>query len=108
MCCGSRATLVGVLVAFLVGVASLGLYTYLPPMAETQGLTEWGFALIRAWGIGGVTGYALVGAPLDRHGPTPLLVLLPILLIAAFATVRLSPPPIVWLTARPCGALPAG
>src|SRR5690606_11777806 len=62
----------GVVAAFLLGVASLGLYTYLLPMAQARGLGDWGFALVWAWGIGGVTASALVGRPLDQFGPRPL------------------------------------
>jgi hypothetical protein len=36
-----------------------------------------GFALVWAWGIGGVTGSTLIGKPLDRVGPTPLLIRAP-------------------------------
>lgn len=42
-------TAVGIVIAFLLGVASLGLYTYLLPMAESAGLGGWGFALVWAW-----------------------------------------------------------
>lgn len=59
--------------AFLLGVASLGLYTYLRPVAEDAGLGDWSFAFIWAWGVGGVAGSALVGRPLDRFGPRRLL-----------------------------------
>ncbi|MFE9245222.1 MFS transporter [Nocardiopsis sp. NPDC006938] len=95
----SARTAVGVLTAFLLGIASLGLYTYLLPMAETRGLGEWGFALVWAWGIGGVTGSALVGRPLDRYGPGVLLLVLPALLATAFAAVWVLTGPIVWLVA---------
>lgn len=83
----SSMTSVGVIAAFLLGVASLGLYTYLLPIAEARGLADSGFTLVWARGIGGVTGPALVGKPLDRHGPTLLLVLLPFLLTLSFATI---------------------
>ncbi|GAA1490952.1 MFS transporter [Brachybacterium sacelli] len=61
-------TSVGIVAAFLLGVASLGLYTYLLPMAESVGLADWGFALVWAWGIGGVTGSTLVGKRPDSLG----------------------------------------
>lgn len=92
-------TTVGVAAAFLLGVASLGLYTYLLPMAESAGLADWGFALVWAWGIGGVTGSALVGKPLDRFGPKPLLLVLPALLGLSFAAAWLFASPVVWLIA---------
>ncbi|MFC0674977.1 MFS transporter [Brachybacterium hainanense] len=95
----SGRTAVGVLAAFLLGVASLGLYTYLLPMAEDRGLGAWGFALVWAWGIGGVAGSALIGRPLDRWGPAPLLTVLPLLLAAAFAVVWAAASPPVWLLA---------
>ncbi|WP_331763460.1 MFS transporter [Streptomyces anulatus] len=95
----SSRTSVGIMAAFLLGVASLGLYTYLLPMAEDRGLGGLGFALVWAWGIGGVTGSALIGKPLDRYGPKKLLVTLPALLAMSFAAAWLSSSPIVWLIA---------
>lgn len=95
----SGRTGVGVVAAFLLGVASLGLYTYLLPMAEDRGFEGLGFALVWAWGIGGVTGSALVGRPLDRFGPKPLLIALPTLLTLSFAVTWLSSSSIVWLIA---------
>ncbi|MGW0484132.1 MFS transporter [Nonomuraea sp. NPDC003214] len=92
-------TSAGVVAAFLLGVASLGLYTYLLPMAEDRGLGAWGFALVWAWGIGGVTGSALIGRPLDRYGPKPLLVAMPALLALSFAAAWLSASPVAWLAA---------
>lgn len=92
-------TSVGVAAAFLLGVASLGLYTYLLPMAEDRGLGSWGFALVWAWGIGGVTGSALIGKPLDRFGPKPLLIALPALLGLSFAVAWLASSPVAWLIA---------
>ncbi|MFC8623177.1 MFS transporter [Streptomyces anulatus] len=93
----SSRTSIGIVAAFLLGVASLGLYTYLLPMAEDRGLGSLGFALVWAWGIGGVTGSALIGKPLDRYGPKTLLVALPALLALSFAAAWLSSSPIVWL-----------
>ncbi|TFH69436.1 MFS transporter [Cellulomonas sp. HD19AZ1] len=92
-------TIVGVAAAFLLGVASLGLYTYVLPMAQDRGLGGTGFALVWAWGVGGVAGSAAVGRPLDRHGPRPLLVGLPALLLVAFALLTLSTSPATWLVA---------
>lgn len=88
---------VGVVVAFLLGVASLGLYTYLLPLAEAQGLESWSFALVWAWGIGGVTGSALVGKPLDAHGPRVLLIVLPVVLLVTFVAMWSCGSPVVWL-----------
>ncbi|MFC4333794.1 MFS transporter [Salininema proteolyticum] len=95
----SSRTSVGVVAVFLLGGASLGLYTYLLPMAEDRGLGAWGFALVWAWGIGGVTGSALIGKPLDRYGPKPPLIALPVLMGLSFAAVWLSSSPITWLIA---------
>ncbi|WP_335937364.1 MFS transporter [Streptomyces sp. PTD5-9] len=95
----SAKAAVGVVAAFLLGVASLGLYTYLLPMAEEQGLQGWGFALVWAWGIGGVTGSALVGRPLDAFGPRALLLALPLVLLAGFAAIWLFASPVAWLIA---------
>ncbi|MFD8595644.1 MFS transporter [Kitasatospora sp. NPDC059646] len=95
----SPRTLVGTAAAFLLGVASLGLYTYLLPLAESRGLQGWGFALVWAWGIGGVTGSALVGRALDAYGPRPLLIALPAALLAGFAAFWLCAVPAVWLAA---------
>lgn len=92
-------TSVGIVAAFSLGVASLGLYTYLLPMAEDRGLGNLGFALVWAWGIGGVTGSALIGKPLDRFGPKPLLIALPSLLALSFATAWLASSPVAWLIA---------
>ncbi|MEV5574835.1 MFS transporter [Spirillospora sp. NPDC052269] len=95
----SPKTLVGIAGAFLLGVASLGLYTYLLPMAEARGLQHWDFALVWAWGIGGVVGSALVGRVLDASGPRMLLVVLPVTLLGSFAAMRVSDAPAVWLVA---------
>lgn len=95
----SSKTSVGIIAAFLLGVASLGLYTYLLPMAQARGLADWGFALVWAWGIGGVAGSALVGKPLDRYGAKPFLIALPALLAVSFAAAWLLSSPIAWLIA---------
>lgn len=95
----SAKTSVGIIAAFLLGIASLGLYTYLLPMAEARGLADWGFGLVWAWGIGGVTGSALIGKPLDRFGAKPFLVLLPALLGLSFAAAWLLSSPAAWLIA---------
>lgn len=95
----SGKTSAGIVAAFLLGVASLGLYTYLLPMAESRGLQGWGFALVWAWGIGGVAGAALIGRPLDRYGPRVLLLILPAILAGSFAILWISSAPVMWLIA---------
>jgi DHA1 family inner membrane transport protein len=95
----SAKTGLGVLSAFLLGIASLGLYTYLLPMAESRGLGDWGFALVWAWGIGGVGATALIGRPLDRVGPRPFLIALPVILALGFAVAWLSGNPVAWIIA---------
>ncbi|AHW63534.1 Arabinose transporter, MFS-type [Corynebacterium glyciniphilum AJ 3170] len=95
----SAKTSLGVVAAFLLGVASLGLYTYLLPMAESRGLDDWGFALVWAWGIGGVGATALIGKPLDRFGPRPFLIALPVILALGFAVAWLSGNPVAWIVA---------
>ncbi|MFD7499342.1 MFS transporter [Streptomyces sp. NPDC059832] len=95
----SPKTLIGVAAAFLLGVASLGLYTYLLPMAEARGLQDWGFALVWAWGIGGVAGSALIGRPLDAFGPRTLLIALPAVLLGSFTAIWVFTAPAAWLIA---------
>lgn len=95
----SPQVLLGVLLAFVFGVTSLGLYTYLQPMATDRGLGSWGFALIWVWGIGGVLGSLLVGRRIDRVGSRTLLPVLALALLASFATVAFLPQPLAWLAA---------
>ncbi|MDN6387318.1 MAG: MFS transporter [Corynebacterium sp.] len=95
----SAKTSRGVVAAFLLGGASLALYTYLLPMAESRGLDDWGFALVWAWGIGGVGATALIGKPLDRVGPRPFLIALPLVLALGFSLAWTSANPIVWIIA---------
>lgn len=92
-------TAAGVAAGFLLGVASLGLYTYLLPMADSVGLANWGFGLVWVWGIGGVAASALVGHPLDGYGPRVFLIVLPALLAASFALVWITSSPAAWLVA---------
>lgn len=94
-----RRTALGVTIAFLLGVASLGLYTYLLPMAEDAGLGDWGFTLVWAWGVGGVAGSTLIGRSLDRFGASPFLIALPIALMLCFVILWLTTSPILWLLA---------
>lgn len=58
-----------------------------------------GFALVWAWGIGGVTGSALIGRPLDTYGPRVLLIVLPGVLLTSFVAMWVSDSPAVWLIA---------
>lgn len=89
----------GVVLAFLLGVASLGLYTYLLPIAAGAGLSGLGFALVWAWGIGGVAGSWGAGRLLGRIPGRRLLPLPPALLSAAFLLLALTRAPVAWLAA---------
>ncbi|MEU3657716.1 MFS transporter [Streptomyces sp. NPDC032161] len=102
---GTRAALssprvaFGVALSFVLGTASLGLYTYLLPMADERGLNGWGFALVWAWGIGGVLGSGLIGKPLDTLGPRRLMPVVPAFLLSSFLIVWFSDHPAAWLIA---------
>ncbi|WP_245907486.1 MFS transporter [Leucobacter massiliensis] len=89
----------GILLAFVLGTTSLGLYTYLLPMASDRGLGPWGFALIWAWGVGGVLGSLLIGRLIDTVGSRQLLPLLACVLLASFAAVAFLSHPWAWLAA---------
>ncbi|MEU2720532.1 MFS transporter [Streptomyces smyrnaeus] len=89
----------GVTLSFVLGMASLGLYTYLLPMADERGLNSWGFALVWAWGIGGVLGSGLIGKPLDALGPRRLMPVVPAFLLASFLVIQLVDTPVAWLVA---------
>ncbi|THC54840.1 MULTISPECIES: MFS transporter [unclassified Streptomyces] len=89
----------GIALSFILGLASLGLYTYLLPMADENGLRGWGFALVWAWGIGGVLGSGLIGRPLDALGPRRLMPVVPAFLLASFLAVWLFDHPAAWLIA---------
>ncbi|MFE1574868.1 MFS transporter [Streptomyces fradiae] len=89
----------GIALSFVLGLASLGLYTYLLPMADDSGLNGWGFALVWAWGIGGVLGSGLIGRPLDVLGPRRLMPVVPAFLLASFLVVWLVDHPAAWLIA---------
>ncbi|MFJ6618756.1 MFS transporter [Kitasatospora sp. NPDC091335] len=89
----------GITLSFVLGLASLGLYTYLLPMADERGLGGWGFALVWAWGIGGVLGSGLIGKPLDTQGPRRLMPIVPAFLLASFLVVWLVDHPAAWLIA---------
>lgn len=89
----------GVALALLLGVASLGLYTYLLPIAAGAGLSGLGFALVWAWGVGGVAGSWGAGRLLDRIPGRLLLPVPPALLSAAFLILLLTRAPAAWLAA---------
>ncbi|QQC87267.1 MFS transporter [Streptomyces alfalfae] len=89
----------GIALSFILGLASLGLYTYLLPMADENGLHGWGFALVWAWGVGGVLGSGLIGRPLDALGPRRLMPVVPAFLLASFLAVWLFDHPAAWLIA---------
>ncbi|AZT97646.1 MAG: MFS transporter [Brevibacterium aurantiacum] len=89
----------GVALAFVFGVTSLGLYTYMLPMAEDRGLGAWGFALIWVWGIGGVAGSMFIGRPIDAFGTNRLLPILAAALLASFVVITFLPQPAAWLIA---------
>lgn len=98
----SRPVLVGLLVSFLLGVVSLGAYTYLLPMATTRGLGDWGLALIWAWGIGGVAGSMLAGRALAGRSARRILRGIILALALAFAVLALTSVPGVWVAATAC------
>ncbi|MGW3497550.1 MFS transporter [Streptomyces sp. NPDC001020] len=89
----------GITLSFVLGMASLGLYTYLLPMADASGLNDWGFPLVWAWGIGGVLGSGLIGRPLDTLGPRRLMPVVPAFLLASFLIIWLVDNPAAWLLA---------
>ncbi|WP_029090378.1 MFS transporter [Brevibacterium album] len=91
--------LLGIALAFLLGMTSLGLYTYMLPVAEDRGLAGWGFALIWVWGIGGVTGSMLVGRPIDLLGSRRLLPVLAFALLAAFVVIGFAGHGLAWIPA---------
>lgn len=95
----SPQVLTGIVLAFVFGVTSLGLYTYMLPMAGDRGLEAWGFALIWVWGIGGVAGSMLVGRPIDAFGSNRLLPILATALLASFIVIAFLPQPALWLIA---------
>ncbi|MFF4667442.1 MFS transporter [Streptomyces sp. NPDC001282] len=95
----NRRVALGIALSFVLGMASLGLYTYLLPVADESGLNSWGFALVWAWGIGGVLGSGLIGRPLDTLGPRRLMPVLPAFLLPSFLVVWLVDTPAAWLIA---------
>jgi MFS transporter, DHA1 family, inner membrane transport protein len=87
----------GVGMAFLLGVASLGLYTYLLPLAEEAGLGGWSLAFVWAWGVGGVLGSALVGRPVDALGSRRVLPFVLVVLVLALAGIWATALPVLWI-----------
>ncbi|MES0835696.1 MFS transporter [Nocardiopsis tropica] len=96
---GSPVIAAGVALAFLLGLASLGLYTYLVPMADERGLAPLAFALVWVWGIGGVAASVLVGRPLDAWGSRRLLPAVVAVLALALGALALLDQAAVWVVA---------
>ncbi|WP_337661956.1 MFS transporter [Actinoalloteichus sp. AHMU CJ021] len=90
---------IGVALAFVFGLASLGLYTYLLPMAAERGVGSWGFTFVWAWGVGGVAGSMVAGPLIDGLGSRRLLPGVAVLLVASFAALALLDGPAAWLVA---------
>ncbi|PDP89520.1 MFS transporter [Glycomyces fuscus] len=95
----SPAVAAGVVLAFLLGMASLGPYTYLVPMAGERGLAPWAFTLVWVWGVGGVTASALVGRPLDSWGSRRLLPAVVAVLTLALGALSFLDQAAVWVVA---------
>ena len=72
----------------LVAIASLGLYTYLPPMLEHYAHVKSVTPYMWVWGIGGIVGSFCIGSLIDRTGK-PLHLMLVILLILMLAMLLL-------------------
>ncbi|WP_435108913.1 MFS transporter [Nocardiopsis synnemataformans] len=89
----------GVTSAFLLGLASLGLYTYLVPMADERGLAPLAFTLVWVWGAGGVAASALIGKPLDAWGPRRLFPAIVAVLTSALAALAFLDQAAVWVVA---------
>ncbi|WP_150251587.1 MFS transporter [Nocardiopsis deserti] len=89
----------GVTSAFLLGLASLGLYTYLVPMADERGLAPLAFTLVWVWGIGGVAASALIGRPLDAWGARRLFPAVVAVLAVALAALSFLDQAAVWVVA---------
>ncbi|NKY97822.1 MFS transporter [Nocardiopsis alborubida] len=89
----------GVASAFLLGLASLGLYTYLVPMADERGLAPLAFTLVWVWGVGGVAASALIGRPLDAWGPRRLFPAVVAVLTLALAALSFLDQAAVWVVA---------
>lgn len=89
----------GVALAFTFGLTSLGLYTYILPMAEARGMGDWGFGFVWVWGIGGVVGAALIGKPIDTIGSQRLLPIIAAALLASFNALIFVDGLAAWLVA---------
>lgn len=80
------------LVTLLVGVASLGLYTYIAELAAARGMGDATGHLIWTWGLGGMVGALLIGRALDKWLPPPRATWLVMALLAiGFALVGWAP-----------------
>lgn len=64
-----RANLLTVTVTFLIGIASIGLYTYLAVVLATTALKPHTTAAIWVWGLGGAIGTFGIGRLVDRGNP---------------------------------------
>lgn len=93
------AIAMGVTSAFLLGLASLGLYTYLVPMAQARDLAPLAFTLVWLWGLGGVAASALIGRPLDAWGPRRLFPAVVAVLALALAALSFLDQAAVWVVA---------
>lgn len=63
-----RRVAVTVAVTFLIGVGSLGLYTYVAPILATGGGVTDPTPYFWAWGVGGVAASVSIGTLIDRTG----------------------------------------
>lgn len=95
----SPHVLTGIAVAFIFGVTSLGLYTYLLPISQGRGLSSFSFAFIWIWGIGGVLGSLLAGRLIHGVGSHRLLPLIALALLASFSVIAFVPHPVWWMGA---------
>mgnify|MGYP002721468172 CR=1 FL=1 len=89
----------GVVLAFTFGLASLGLYTYILPMAEARGMGDFGFGFVWVWGIGGVLGSALIGKSIDAIGSRRLLPIIAAALAASFLALVVLDGLVAWFIA---------
>ncbi|MGY2051628.1 MFS transporter [Methylobacterium sp. JK268] len=58
---------------FLLGTASLGLYTYAAALLEEAGLAREAGSFLALWGAGGILGSVAIGRVIDRVGRTSAL-----------------------------------
>jgi predicted MFS family arabinose efflux permease len=79
-------------VTLLTSVASLGLYTYVAPIAHAAGAVDSVTTYLWAWGIGGLIGSFSIGTLIDRtRKPAPLMTAVLGLLLTAVVLL-----PFVW------------